>query len=39
MKEILRNGPVVGEFKAPKKFKYYKFGVLKDEHSTKHQIS
>ena len=31
MKEILRNGPVVGEFKAPKKFKYYKLGVLVDE--------
>ena len=30
MKEILRNGPVVGEFKAPNKFRYYDKGVLVD---------
>jgi len=30
MKEILRNGPVVGEFKAPSKFRYYDGGVLTD---------
>jgi len=30
-KEILRNGPVVGEFKAPNKFRYYDKGVLVDE--------
>lgn len=30
-KEILRNGPVVGEFKAPNKFRYYDKGVLTDE--------
>ena len=31
MKEILRNGPVVGEFKAPNKFRYYDGGILVDE--------
>lgn len=30
-KEILRNGAVVGEFKAPNKFKYYDKGILIDE--------
>jgi len=30
-KEILRNGPVVGEFKAPNQFRYYDGGVLIDE--------
>ena len=30
-KEILRNGPVVGEFKAPNHFRYYDKGVLVDE--------
>lgn len=30
-KEILRNGAVVGEFKAPNKFKYYDKGILMDE--------
>jgi len=30
-KEILRNGPVVGEFKAPNHFRYYNGGVLVDE--------
>ena len=31
MKEIMRNGPVVGEFKAPNKFRYYDKGILIDE--------
>jgi len=31
MKEILRNGPVIGEFKAPNKFRYYDKGILKYE--------
>ena len=31
MKEILLKGPVVGEFKAPNKFKYYDGGILVDE--------
>ena len=31
MKEILRNGPVVGEFKAPNRFRYYDSGILIDE--------
>ena len=31
MKEILRNGPVVGEFKAPPRFKFYEKGVLSEE--------
>lgn len=30
-KEMLRNGPVVGEFKAPNKFRYYNNGILIDE--------
>ena len=30
-KEILRNGPVVGEFKAPNKFKYYDAGILSED--------
>ena len=29
-KEILRNGAVVGDFKAPKRFKYYDKGILMD---------
>jgi len=28
MKEMLRNGPVVGEFKAPAHFKTYESGIL-----------
>jgi hypothetical protein len=31
MKEILRNGPVVGEFKAPNRFRYYSAGILIDD--------
>jgi len=31
MKEMLRNGPVVGEFKAPNKFRYYDKGILADD--------
>ena len=30
-KEILINGAVVAEFKAPNKFKYYDKGILMDE--------
>ena len=30
-KEILRNGAVVGEFKAPNRFRYYDKGILIDE--------
>jgi len=31
MKEIYRNGAVVGEFKAPNRFRYYDKGILIDE--------
>lgn len=31
MKEIFRNGAVVGEFKAPNRFRYYDKGILIDE--------
>ena len=31
MKEMMRNGPVVGEFKAPNKFRYYDKGILADD--------
>lgn len=31
MKELLRNGAVVGEFKAPNRFRYYDKGILVDE--------
>ena len=31
MKELLRNGVVVGEFKAPNKFRYNDKGILVDE--------
>ena len=31
MKEMIRNGPVVGEFKAPNKFRYYDKGILADD--------
>ena len=30
-KELLRNGVVVGEFKAPNRFRYYNKGILIDE--------
>ena len=28
---MIRNGPVVGEFKAPAKFRYYDKGILADD--------